>query len=360
LGNLSRRALYQGPIYYKGTLTLRANYEGLKEIFRAAFGTYASSATLTPALDDTFKEGLTLNSYSIELGYGDLPAGKVVHVNGLKIVGITVKGSASTGDDGILMIDLSVVARDVDNNGGVGYNATGGLGLPNLFPVLFHQAVQVDDGTTDSQLNLRITQFEATFEGPHVEDRVYLGSLLMDEPIRDDVVVGKIKFTQEYNSVSQWQQARAFTVGSPKLIFQSPTQISTTPITTCNVSGAGATTITRAAFDFGANGVKVGMYIDTGNGVFPPGTYVTIVAVGTVTVANNAGGALTSLVSGNVNFNTNRELEIRMNSANLVDMSAPIDRWGRLMSTATWEGFYDSVDTAAMVVRIRGSEVILP
>jgi hypothetical protein len=80
----------------------------------------------------------------------------------------------------------------------------------------------------------------------------------------------------------------------------------------------------------------------------------------TVTVVNNSGGSIAALVNGTISFTTNRELELRMGSANLVDYPSPIDRWGRLMTTATWEGRYDTADASALFARIRNTEVALP
>ena len=356
---VSRTAAYQGPIYYKGTITVKCQYEGLKEILRGVFGTYTSDSSLT-TLDEKFTEGLTLNSYSVEIGWGDFPAGKVLRILGLKFIGMTIKGTASTGDDGMLTVDLQVVARDIDTNSGAGYNATGSINYPAQFPVFFHQAVLVDDGTNDLQTQLRVTNFEVTFEGAHVEDRLYLSSLLIDEPIRDDAVVGRFKLTQELNSQSPWQVSRLFSLGSPRLIFQNPTNLTILNVSAvCNVSGPGVFTITRAAGSFITDGVKVGHYVATTT-VFPPGTYVSNVVALTVTVVNNSGGSIAALVNGTISFTTNRELELRMGSANLVDYPSPIDRWGRLMTTATWEGRYDTADASALFARIRNTEVALP
>lgn len=349
---LSRRAMYQGPVSYKGTITVRCNYEGLKEIFRGVFGTYAATAVDTTK-DDAFTEGLTLNSYSIEIAYGDLPSGKILRVVGAKFIGLTIKGNAGTGDDGMLTVDLQVIARDIDTNAGAGYTATGGLSFPTPYPVMFHQAVVVDDGTSDSASNIRMTAFEASIEQPHIEDRYYLSSLLMDEPIRSDFVVGKMKFTQEFNSMSQWLAARNFTTGSPRLVFQHPTALTTVTTTLVN-NTLGQNTITRGSGSFITDGVKVGHYV--ANAAFPVGTYVTNVATGTVTVSNVSTAGLTSATCL---FTTARELEIRMGSANLIDMSVPIDSWGRLMSTVTWEGYYDATDLGAILLRIRGQEVTL-
>ena len=50
-----------------------------------------------------------------------------------------------------------------------------------------------------------------------------------------------------------------------------------------------------------------------------------------------------------------REFEVRANKANLVEFSAPVEGYGVILSTATWEAWYDTGDTSAMVVRTKNA-----
>lgn len=348
-GAQSRRALYQGGLLYKGTFVVRLNYEGLEELFRAVFGTYSQAVVSGTVRDHTFKEGATLNSYSFEVGVGDVPTGKVFRLLGAKLTSLTVRGTAGSGTDAMLQAEFSVVAKDMTSDAAPTAAATVGpiascsttsgaftltrasgsfvtdgvvvghtvsassvppgtvvlsvaaltltlsaaatatvsgslsasfltMQAPSVLPVLYHQGVTIDDGTADTP---RIRSFEVTLESPHAEDRFYLGSVNIDEPLRSDFLTARWRLTQEFSTKTQFDAARAFTEGSPKLLFRHTTDI------------------------------------------------------------------------GSGNF---REFELRSNRANLVEFSNPVEGYGVLISTATWEAFYDdATDLSALVARFRNN-----
>jgi hypothetical protein len=276
----SRRGLYQGGLLYKGTFVVRLNYEGLEELFRGVFGTYSNTVVSGAIRDHFFKEGATLNSYSFEVIVGDIPTGKCFRLLGSKLTGLTVRGTSGVGTDAMLQAEFTVVAKDMTSNN----NPTAALSFPSVFPVLYHQATTVDDGTADTGANLRVRAFEVSLESPHAEDRFYLGSVNIDEPLRSDFLTARFRLTQEFKTQTQFDAARAFTVGSPQLTFRHPT--------------------------------------DLGGGFF-------------------------------------REFELRANQANLVEFSNPIEGYGVLISTATWEAFYDVTDASALVARFRNNQAAL-
>jgi hypothetical protein len=354
-GGQSRRALYQGALSYRGTFVVRLNYEGLEELLRGVFGAYARSVVSGVIADHTFKEGATLNSYTFEVGAGDVPAGKVFRLLGAKLTGVTIRGTAGTGTDAMLQAEFTVIARDMQSDqtptastspatvttclatssstltraafdfagAGVAVGQTvshpsfpvgttvaavavgtvtlsapangslvtatavfSTLQAPSLLPVLYHQAITADDGTADAASSVRIRSFEVTLENPHAEDRFYLGSLNIDEPIRQDFLTARWRLTQEFTTKAQFDAARAFTQGSPQFLFRHATDL------------------------------------------------------------------------GGTNF---REFELRSNKANLVEFSAPIEGYGIILSTATWEAFYDdATDLSALVARTRNCMVALP
>lgn len=353
-GSPSMRALFQGALTYKGTFVVRLNYEGLLELLRAVYGTYSSSVVggETYVRDHLYKEASTLNSYTIEIVIGDVPTGKCYRVTGAKLLNLTVRGTAGTGNDAMLMAEFTVMAKDVDagtsnvtpattvgpisalsvsasqlTRGSGSFTADGvvagmAISCPNvpvgtvvvtpgttilqmtvagtngsgltasfstcqfssLYPVLFHQGITMDDGSGDAAASVRIRSFEVTLEQPHAE-RAYVGSLTVDEPLREDFLKATWRFTQEFTTTTQLAAARAFTVGSPQLVFQHPTTI--------------------------GSAVK-------------------------------------------------REFELRSNQANLVEFTDPVEGYGVLISTATWESWFDPTDASALVARIRNSEPQLP
>jgi len=344
----SRRGLYQGGMMYRGTFVVRLNYEGLEELFRAVFGTYSNSIVTAVTRDHFFKEGSTLNSYTFEVSAGDVTANTVFRLIGAKVTGLTIRGTAGVGTDAMLQAEFTVIAKDATANNapttplvtgltisglrtvtrgggswivdgiGVGSTVTGAnfaagakvesvtsgtvlvmdrdctngsalsgtftLAYPAVFPVLFHQAITVDDGTPDTGANLRVRAIELTLEQPHAEDRFYFGAQNIDEPLRTDFLTARWRLTQEFTTIVQFDSARAFTAGSPKFVFRHPAAIT--------------------------------------NGF--------------------------------------REFEIRSEKANLVEYSNPIEGYGVLISTATWEAWYDTTDVSALVARFRNDLVALP
>jgi hypothetical protein len=231
-GGQSRRGLYQGGILHKGSFVTRANYEGLLELLRGALGTYSNSLVETGVRDHVFlSDGAgsgKLNSYSPEVIHGDIPAGKCFRALGLKHMGLTIRGTAGNGDDALVMIEWPTISKDYQSD----QTPTGSLAFPALLPVRYHDTKNaggvVDDGTGDTAANVRVRSFEIAVAAPHHEDRFYLGSQNIDEPLRSDFLDVTWKLTQEFKTKTQFDAARNFTAGSPRLVFQDPTTIGST------------------------------------------------------------------------------------------------------------------------------------
>jgi hypothetical protein len=225
----SRRGLYQGGLLYKGTFVVRLNYDGILELLRGVLGTYSSAVVEGSVRDHTFlSDGTTsstLNSYSFEVVLGDVPAGKVSRLLGAKLTGMTIRGTAGNGNDAMLTVEFTVLAKDYQSD----QTQTGSLTFPAVLPVLYHHTENpggvVDDGTADAVGNVRWRSFEIAIASPHTEDRFYLGSHNIDEPLRSDFLDVTWRQTQEFITKTQLEAARAFTPGSPRLVFQHPTTI---------------------------------------------------------------------------------------------------------------------------------------
>lgn len=220
---VSRRGMYQGGFLVRGTFVVRLNYDGMLELFRGIWGSGASTVVETGVRDHVFKEASTLPSYEIQAIIGDIPSGRSFRLLGAKFIGCKIMGTAGQGVDAMLQAEVTVLAKDMTSN----FTPTGSATFPALFPVLYHQASGatgvVDDGTGDS--GVRVRQFEVTLEQPHTEDRFYLGSVNIDEPLRSDFIVPRWRMVQEFQTQTQYDAARAFTVGSPRLVFAHTTTI---------------------------------------------------------------------------------------------------------------------------------------
>lgn len=276
---VSRRGLYAGGLVYKGSLTVRCNYIGMLELFRACFGGYTATTVETGVRDHTFRETGTLPSYQIEVVLGDVPIGRCFRLVGAKLFNLTLRGTAGTGNDAMMMAEFSILAKSMVSDQAI----TGSLSFPaSVMPVLYHQAITVDNGTVDATPAVR--SFEVSFEQPHAEDRYYLGAQNILEPLRQDFVTARWRITEEFATKLAWDAAAAFTLGSPRLVFRHPTLI-------------GATAYS--------------------------------------------------------------EFEVRSNQANLEDLSIPIEGFGVLLSTATWQAFYDGTDLSSLLVRVRNTDAAL-
>jgi hypothetical protein len=85
---------------------------------------------------------------------------------------------------------------------------------------------------TNAQGYMRLRSFEVTLENPHDEARYFMGSLNPDEALRNDFIVARWRFVEEFTSIAAYDLARVWAASgsepSPRLIFQHPTAIDTT------------------------------------------------------------------------------------------------------------------------------------
>lgn len=273
----SRRGVYQGGLSYTGAFTIRLNYEGSDELFDWAMGAYTGAAEDTSAVKHTFQEASLLSSRSFEIQPGDpLGDADVWRVTGAKCIGFTARGTAGQGNDAMVTVEFRFIAQNVTTA-----QTSTGSSFPDIYPVLFHQAKVAlgagsgfDDGTADVAADVRVRSFEVNYEQPLSEDRYYMGSVNIDEPLRNDFLTPTWRITQEFKTLTQWDAAVAFTAGSPTVTFQHPTII-------------GATT-------------------------------------------------------------TVRSMSFKSGTAYLTDMSPPVDGYGVLLSTATWEAVKDATIGSAL------------
>lgn len=230
-GRRSRRAIYQVGRYYKGTFSVRGNYEGLEELLRGATGYYAGTNNNPSPLVNThaFTEGTTgaftpnLRSYTLRAVWGNIPAGLCFLGTGCKLVGVSFKAAAGTGNDAMGVFTFDVVMMDMQS----GQAITSALSFPSVYPVLFPHGNAATDGTGDNfTTTLRITGVEFSLKTPHAEDRLYIGGgVTPDVALQNDALTATVKLTQEFNSVSQFDAARNFASGAAEVVFQHPTII---------------------------------------------------------------------------------------------------------------------------------------
>jgi hypothetical protein len=367
-GQVSRRSQLQSGKYWKGSFVVRLSYDAMTELFRGVFGGYTNQLVETGVRDHVFIDPANATifppSYTFEYAVGGVPNYKVFRVTGAKILGVTIKGQVGTGNTNIVTAEFNIWATGFDTNAGAGYTAASNA-MPTYTPIYAHNCIVATDGTADSALagTSRVTGFEVSYMPPWDEERFYLTSSTPDEPVRTDFLAPSWKLTQEFLTTSAMEKYRNLTTGSVKLVFQNPG----TPLTThtfTSVNPQAGTTITRASGSFLAdmtgvtNSITPGLYLNpaTGNGI-SQGNWV----VGT-TVALTVNTLLANSAQTGVNVTAtgNKELEIRSGTCYQVeDPTPPVEGFGKLSMTTSWEASYDSGDSSSMLVRMRNAEAAL-
>lgn len=213
----SRRGLYQGGLYFKGEIVVRGNYGGgtnggLGRLIKSAMGQVATSGA--GPFTHTYKEAAVQPSLTLQLSEGDIPSTKVRRAVGAIITGMTVSGTAGEGEEAMLQFKFPYVARTSDLN----FTPTPGLNFATVSPMLFHQSdTTTNDGSGDTQANQRIRSFEMTLVNNLALDRFYFGSINPDQPLRNDFLTARWRFTSEFNDINAATRAVAFTTTSPKV-----------------------------------------------------------------------------------------------------------------------------------------------
>lgn len=362
-GQLSGLELIEGLSYWQGTFTTLMNYDGMLELFRAACGGYTNTSLGGGAArDHVFREATSataivtnLNSYSIEVSWGNVPTGKVYRLTGAKILGFTIRATAGNGADGLVQVVFDLWARKLQINAGAGYDpTTTGVTEPTRRRVSFYHPWFFNEGAMGPYADSRIKSFEVTYQPPHETERAYMSSKFPDEPIRSEELVPTWRITQELSGPDHVSVREGFETTPIQLIMQDPNAIVSRLSAGCTPQNGN--TITRLVGSFIVDGWQVGDHVDpTADGGVMPGSYVTNVAALTLTVTGTTTlGASTSLTGG-----LRREFELRSSQTKLTDMSQPISAYGKIIVTSTWTAHYDPTDFASLFVRIRNTAAAL-
>lgn len=219
---LSRRAIGQGGQFVSGSVRVRLNYEGHEHIWRLLLKTNAKTGTGPWVY--TFKEAAdaTLASFTLDVGYGDVPTGKVTRFAGCFVTGFRISGQAvGTGEGGFLTADIDFVAATATENT---TPMTGGS-FPSPQGVQFHHLLRTAGNFKDgsgavSEADIMLRSFTLTASIPHDTERFYFGSVNAEFPIRNGPLDITFEFEEEWNSVLLMQKARANTMTGLKLYFR--------------------------------------------------------------------------------------------------------------------------------------------
>jgi hypothetical protein len=414
----SRRALYQGGFAFKGTFAVRANYEGMLELMRAISGTYDGGNVApgeTTVWDHKFTEGPTLRSYTLELGLGDVPATKVNRIVGAKLLNVVIRGTAGQGADAMLQAEFTVAAKSMTTaatptgtvgpitgtiatlttftrSGGsnltdgivAGMTATGAsvpagttvvsvtdathlvlsatstgatsitfaLASPNPLPALFSQAITVDDGNTadnivigslTSNSTTTITRGSGSFIndgvkagfyviGPGIPIGTHVASLVGGSVTLDVAATTSVAGTLTLQFAAA--RVRAF-----EFSLENPHDEQRYFLGSINPDEPLRSDFIKTSYKFTKE-------------------FATINDYAVAAAFTNGSPSLVFQHPGNIGVApSHREFEVHSNAAQLTSYSNPVEGYGVIVSTATWEAYYDATtDLASYVIRVRSGE----
>lgn len=216
----ARRGLHQGGLMYRGSIKIRANYEGpaLLLLMRAAMLGYAGTVVAAgppTSNNHTFTDGSTLRSLTMQMQEGGV-ATNLQEVRGMVVTGWTFRTTAGTSGDAMGVYEFQFVAQSKTENI---VEASGGAvttyALVN--PVLYHQCITQSDGSGDATPIIR--SLEVSYSAPYDDGRYQLGSVNPLQPIPNDFLVGSIKVTREFDSTAMFVKARSFAAPAAALDF---------------------------------------------------------------------------------------------------------------------------------------------
>ena len=224
---VSRVNLYQAGYLWRYRSLLQLNYEGLLFILDGLQGTatFAANGGTTTGVGPyvhTFVEKQVLNSYTLEVIQGNIPAAQVLRLLGAKIASARIGCKAGTDDDAVCTADVEWLAIDATP----GFAITTGLTAATELPVLFHEASTVDDGTADTwnsglTTDVVLKEFELEVVNAVNARRFGMGRKQPLEFVRNGYQVTTMRGKKEYMKKTMLDAVLAFTAGSPKLVFGS-------------------------------------------------------------------------------------------------------------------------------------------
>jgi hypothetical protein len=218
----SPRFIGQGGQYATASFRVRVNYSKSQHLWKMLLPTYTFAVSeASVSGDHTFKEALSLDSWTIEISWGDVPSGKVTRLVGCFLTSFRIAGTAGTGDNAMLLADIDVVAKSATANTTPMTPATVDTARGIIYHHLLLTSGNLGDGSGNTLADIRIRDFEFSWEVPHDTTRFYFGSVNAESPVRSGYANVRIAMTQEWNDHTLMANALAGTPTTPiKLFFR--------------------------------------------------------------------------------------------------------------------------------------------
>ncbi len=153
-----------------------------------------------------FDHGDVLNSYTLEIGMGDIPTGKVEQIVGAKIVSANFTGESH----GRIRARLTFEGKDFSTN-----VTPTALALPAAQDCVPFNALSAFNDGLGSTGNILGFELSIDNKAPGRD----FAAQLVDEPIRNDFPEMSLMLREEFQSRSALDAQLAMTVGAPSLTF---------------------------------------------------------------------------------------------------------------------------------------------
>lgn len=222
---VARSDIYEGGEAVRVELEFEMCYTGRLLLLDGLFGTATfgnTGGTTTPVGAPPYSHSWNpleyLNSYTLELIMGNIPAGKCETIVGAKVAEATFRCAAGLEpDDAVMKCRMTFVGKSVTTNS----TPTGGLSATTPDPIMFHHNTTDDTGTADATGNVNLLDFDLTVRNALADQRYFMSSQNIDEPIRNGFCETRLRVRQEFATRTALDEYLARTKGTPTLTFST-------------------------------------------------------------------------------------------------------------------------------------------
>jgi len=238
----SSRFIGQGGQYYEWSVKVRAGYNGMLPWIRMMFPCYASTVNEATARTHTFKEiapagtiGMPAAGYgqvqwgwTIDILWGNVSlagTGKPTRLIGALATGLRFTAQAGTGENAMLMCEISGVCKSVTP--ALPSGALTSVSLPAALGVLYHQqlratAGQFGIGTGTAQDEIQMKSMEVNITQPFDLQRFLFGQVNAESPVPNGIMDCTFNMELEYKNETEFVSMLAGGGATIKYLFQNP------------------------------------------------------------------------------------------------------------------------------------------
>lgn len=230
----SSRFIGQGGKYYEWSVKVRAGYNGMEPWLRMMFPGYSHAIVDTSAHNHTFKEIGTGSpaaggqwTYTIDILWGNIPTGLPMRLIGAFATGMRFSAQAGSGENAMLMCEISGVCKSVTP--GLPSGALTSVALAPALGAIYHQQLRTvgnfGDGTGATADTIPMRSFECNITQPFDTQRFLFGQVDAEPPVPNGLMDVTFNMELEWQGITQMTSMLAGGGATIKYYFQHPTII---------------------------------------------------------------------------------------------------------------------------------------